>query len=111
MIRPKEPFPKEFGYLLARDSAFREHAIQSMSGTSGRQRVQESALAAFKITEPGSRTLKVFGTLVNSLFRIIKLNSEQNFALAQIRDLLLPKLLSGEIKIQVGESTYPQVGV
>ncbi len=111
VIRPKEPFPKEFGYLLARDSAFREHAIQSMSGTSGRQRVQESALAAFKITEPGSRTLKVFGTLVNSLFRIIKLNSEQNFALAQIRDLLLPKLLSGEIKIQVGESTYPQVGV
>ena len=38
VLRPKPPLPREFGYLLARDRAFREHAIQSMTGTSGRQR-------------------------------------------------------------------------
>ena len=103
VIRPRDPFPKEFGYLLARDSAFRDHAIQSMSGTSGRQRVQVNSLSTFKIIEPDSRILKFFGTLIHKWFQTIKLNSEQISALAQTRELLLPRLLSGEIRVQKPE--------
>ena len=99
VIRAREPFPNEFGYLLARDSAFRENAIQSMSGTSGRQRVQEDSLAAFKIVQPDRKILKYFGTQVHKWFQLIKLNSEQIFSLVQTRDNLLPKLFSGEIRI------------
>ena len=105
VIRPREPFPKEFGYLYARDNAFRNHAIQSMCGTSGRQRVQEDSIAAFKIVEPDSKILKFFGMLVQKWFQTIKLNSEQIFALTQTRELLLPKLLKGEIQIDNPEST------
>ena len=104
IIRPKEPYPKEFGYLLARDNAFREHAIQSMTGTSGRQRVQEASIARFKIIEPDSKILKIFGMLVQKWFLAIKLNSEQILVLTQIRELLLPKLLKGEIQIDNPES-------
>ena len=99
VIRPRDPFPKEFGYLLARDSAFREHAIQSMSGTSGRQRVQVDSLSTFKTVAPDRRILKVFGVLIHKWFQTIKLNSEQISGLAQTREILLPKLLSGEIRV------------
>lgn len=99
VIRPRAPFPKEFGYLLARDNAFREHAIQSMSGTSGWQRVQEESLATFKIVQPSSHVLKFFGTQVYKWFQLIKLNSEQIFSISQTRDSLLPKILSGGIKV------------
>src|SRR5215211_4444553 len=34
--------PPEFVYALARSSAFRDHAIKSMSGATGRQRVRET---------------------------------------------------------------------
>ena len=36
VLRPKAPVPAEYAYLLARDKAFRDHAIRSMTGTSGR---------------------------------------------------------------------------
>lgn len=39
VLAPKPPLPPQFGYLLARSEALRSHAIQNMTGTSGRQRV------------------------------------------------------------------------
>ena len=36
VLRPKAPLPAYLGYLLCRHPPFREHAIHSMSGTSGR---------------------------------------------------------------------------
>src|SRR5690606_8036106 len=56
VMRPKTPVPSEFGYLLARDAAFREQAIRSMTGTSGRQRVQADSLGAFKLAAPSNRS-------------------------------------------------------
>ncbi len=50
VLRPKAPLPAYHGYLLARHTAFREHAIQSMSGTSGRQRVQNDVLSRYLVT-------------------------------------------------------------
>ena len=38
VMRTKEPLPKFYSYVLARSEHFREHAIRSMTGTSGRQR-------------------------------------------------------------------------
>lgn len=49
VLRPRAPWPEEAGYLLARDQRFREFAIQSMTGTSGRQRVPASALDHFRL--------------------------------------------------------------
>ena len=49
VMRAVPPVPPEYTYLLARDDGFREHAIQSMTGTSGRQRVQVDALAPYPL--------------------------------------------------------------
>src|SRR5258708_39986942 len=36
VLHPKPPLPAYFGYCLARSDEFRNHAIQNMTGTSGR---------------------------------------------------------------------------
>ena len=54
VMRAASPVPPVYTYLLARNAAFREHAIQSMTGTSGRQRVQVDALAPYPLPCPSA---------------------------------------------------------
>jgi type I restriction enzyme S subunit len=77
VMRPKLPVPQEFGYLLARDDGFREQAIRSMTGTSGRQRVQADSVAAFKLAAPSNKAVwDAFSRVVAPAFTSIKANSE-----------------------------------
>lgn len=100
VMRPKAPVPSEFGYLLARASAFREQAIRSMTGTSGRQRVQADSVGAFKVTAPlDNRVWDAFSRVIVPSFKSIKANAEAITALAQLRDTLLPKLISGQLRV------------
>jgi len=103
VIRPKAPFPPEYGYVLARNEVFRDHAIQSMTGTSGRQRVQTDQMASFQVTEPSPAVLRAFGDVLHPWFERIASNAEESRTLAQLRDLLLPKLMSGAIRLKDAE--------
>ena len=87
----------QFVYLLARSDEFRGVAIKSMSGASGRQRVQEKCFADFQIVQPPLALLNLFSAIVMPSFRnIYKLHLQiQNLRLT--RDLLLPRLLSGQV--------------
>ena len=104
VMRPKLPVPQEFAYLLARDAAFREQAIRSMTGTSGRQRVQADSVAAFKLAAPSNESVwDAFSRVVAPAFMSIKANAEAIATLAQLRDTLLPKLISGELRVPDAE--------
>jgi len=104
VIRTKAPLPAEYGYLLARDEMFRAHAIQSMTGTSGRQRAQAEALARFEVVKPSEAVALCLGAQVAPMFEKIAANAEENETLAATRDLLIPKLMSGEIRIRDAEA-------
>lgn len=98
VLRPKAPVPAEYAYLLARDSAFRKHAILSMTGTSGRQRVQADSVAEFKVAWPlGAKIWETFADFVTPHFKSIKANSEASQTLTHLRDTLLPQLISGKL--------------
>ena len=99
VLRAVPPVPPEFTYLLARDDGFREHAIQSMTGTSGRQRVQIDALAPYPLPSPPVEVWTEFIALVSPLFAQIEVNRRESLALAAQRDALLPGLVSGELKV------------
>ena len=92
--------PSEFTYLLARDAAFQEHAIQSMTGTSGRQRVQVDALAPYLLPHPPAAIWGELAALVSPMFAQIEFNRRESLALAAQRDALLPRLVSRDIAIQ-----------
>lgn len=85
----------EFVYLLARSDEFRGNAIKSMSGASGRQRVQERCFDEFKIAHPPRALLDRFSGIIAPSFRMIQKLHLQIQNLRRTRDLLLPRLLSG----------------
>ena len=86
-----------FTYCLARLDAFRGIAIKSMIGASGRQRVQLSCFSDFQIQVPDDATLRNFDATVAPMFDQIGILSKQSAALAAARDMLLPRLMKGEM--------------
>lgn len=89
----------EFVYLLARSDNLRETAIKSMTGASGRQRVQKACFEDYFIPHPPSELLVDFTSLVRPIFSLVQNLSAKNKGLRQARDLLLPKLVSNQIDI------------
>ncbi len=98
VLRSKRLTP-EFVYCLARTYAFREDAIKSMIGSSGRQRVQESCFDKFLVLIAPRTLLDVFTDAARPMFRQVKTLHSQNQKLRAARDLLLPRLMSGEIAV------------
>lgn len=90
----------EYVYLMARSNEFRENAIKSMSGATGRQRVQERCFEKFTIAKPPSETLLQFLNTVQPMFKLVQVMNQENVNLRRTRDLLLPKLISGEISVE-----------
>ena len=86
-----------FTYCLARLEAFRGIAIKSMIGASGRQRVQLSCFSDFTIQVPNNETLLHFDITVAPMFNQIGILSKQSAVLAAARDILLPRVMKGEL--------------
>ena len=99
VLRPKAPFPEYVGYLLCRHMPFREYAIRSMSGTSGRQRVQNDVLGRYPLAVPTHAVAATFAELVNPLQQAIASNHARAQTLATLRDTLLPRLISGQLRL------------
>ncbi len=89
----------EYVYLLSRSNEFRDNAIKSMTGASGRQRVQEQCFDKFLLAHPDPETLSKFSSVVSPLFHSVYVLAKKNENLHRTRDLLLPKLISGEVDV------------
>ena len=99
VMRSIPPVPPEYTYLLARDPAFRAHAIQSMTGTSGRQRARTEALAPYPLPSCPPDIWMCFSAIAQRLFHTIEACRRNARALAAQRDLLLPKIVSGDARV------------
>ena len=100
VMRAVPPVPPAYTYLLARDPGFRAHTIQSMTGTSGRQRASTEALRLYPLPYPPQGTWSAFGLLIERLFTRIETNRKESRSLAAQRDALLPQLGSGQLKLE-----------
>jgi type I restriction enzyme S subunit len=100
VLRPKAPLPEEYAYCLARSAEFREFAIQSMTGTSGRQRVPAESLAHFRVAVRPRPIAEAFGRAVKPRFARASAAVRESRTLAALRDALLPKLTSGELRVK-----------
>ena len=99
VLRPKPPLPPEFAYFLARTDEFRAFAISNMTGTSGRQRVPANCLNNFTVAVPPPELAEKFGQFAHAVFAQMKAHDAESRTLAALRDALLPKLLSGELRL------------
>ena len=103
VLRPEPCLPFEFAYCLARSLEFRDFAIQSMTGTSGRQRVQPTAVGQFLLPHPPEQIARMFGKLVRPLIERVRMGADESQNLTDLRDALLPKVISGELRVPDAE--------
>lgn len=95
----KGKYPPEFFYCLARYPSFVNYAIKNMNGSSGRQRVSAETIGKFKLPAISESDINFFKSIASLLFTIIKLKSLENIFLGQLRDTILPKLMSGMLDV------------
>lgn len=109
VIRPKQPMPAAMSYYLARTTRFREYAIQSMNGSSGRQRVPSEAIARYRLPVTTEAVATAFGRMADPLMRRVRQATNESTTLAALRDTLLPKLISGELRLPASLGSMQEV--
>ena len=75
-------------YYLSISPAFRDYAIKSMVGTSGRQRVQNDVLAKMELSLPSLDQQKKIADILGSLDEKIELNRRMNETIKQLGQTL-----------------------
>jgi type I restriction enzyme S subunit len=74
--------------------------LHSASG-SARQFFQKSAFYEFEIVVPPAELIQKFTQSAEGIFSKIELNQHQIRTLEKLRDTLLPKLMSGEVRVRL----------
>ncbi|WNY34075.1 restriction endonuclease subunit S [Curtobacterium flaccumfaciens] len=110
VLRARNDIAAPISFLLATAPRFRDHAIQHMVGTSGRQRVAVSDLASFKMPTPEPGWLAGFGSRAVAVFQAVAAQSAENRTLAATREALLPQLMSGKLRVRDAEAAASEAG-
>ena len=94
IIQAKYPFTVEYLYLLLAKTN-----VQSLVSGAVQLKINQRAMNSLVISIPPDDLVIKFCNLVNSLFAQYRENEGQIELLVNLRDSLLPKLISGEVEI------------
>jgi type I restriction enzyme S subunit len=97
IVRPdRSTDPVFFGVAMLRlESVFEALGV----GSTGQTELQRERIRAQEVLRPSPSVQKAFGGIVGPMRKLGHLLGEQNANLRAQRDLLLPKLVSGEIDV------------
>ncbi|HCE2451943.1 TPA: restriction endonuclease subunit S [Vibrio parahaemolyticus] len=84
-------------------SSVGKSAIENIKIGSTQQAITIKSLNGIKLVSPSYAVHEKFTQIVEPLYKKHRANIKQNKALSTLRDTLLPKLLSGEIELDVAE--------
>ena len=99
VLRPKAAEFTAFVYLAA-TSADSIDALAHLADGAAYPAVRPDVVAATPIVRPDDRVLTRFSSAAGALLRKMAYNVEETRTLAAFRDSLLPKLISGELRIK-----------
>ncbi len=103
VIRCAEKAYREFMYF----SLFQDDVIQFVSDASGGTRMPRTnweTLAGYECVVPPKSVSTAFGEIVAPMIETMMKCVSENAALTKIRDLLLPRLISGKLRVVDAES-------
>ena len=101
---PGQPVTREYLYSLFTSQEFAAEFATFVTGTSGsHQRVKQESLLAMRVLQPPAPAVGAYTTMVAPLLAQIQESIDQSRTLAALRDTLLPKLVSGEIRVATDE--------
>ena len=103
IIRPLESTVSvRFLYCLFRERHFQSHIYGYATGTTVLG-LSKDGVPSYQFALPSEKIRGLFDSIVKPLFTKIESNENESRTLAQIRDTLLPKLLSGEIRVDAAD--------
>lgn len=108
VLRARPPFTPEIVFCFSRWSKLRNHAMASMSGTSGRQRVQIACFDDLRIAvPPDAASIAPISTFLAAAMRRSHALWRSSLTTAAIRDALLPRLVSGKVQVPATDANEP----
>ena len=103
-ITLKDKYLMEFFYLYWTQLYDLDIFFQYENGTTGIKNFDiNTFLDKFLIVKPAKEIINKFHSIIASLLNTIQSNGSENIELSKIRDMLLPKLMSGEIKVSLND--------
>ena len=112
VLRPQPPAGRAFAYCLLRSPVVRQELQGMVTGTSkSHQRAQAGSILGLRAVRPPAALVQAFEQLAGAwLGRTLKCRRESR-TLAALRDALLPKLISGEIRVKDAEKFLEERGL
>ena len=101
VMRSKNKLHPLFSYILCKDTDFRDYAEGCLEGSSGRQRVNVDHLVKFEINIPNPPIINLINQVLSAIEPKLHYNFMQIRTLEKLRDTLLPKLMSGEVRVEI----------
>jgi type I restriction enzyme, S subunit len=98
-LQPVNEINRAFTYFLMRSSTMKERLISISRGTA-QQNLSPIETGKLEFVVPDNSVLAHYSEVVTTLFEKTIENINEISALTQIRDSLLPKLMTGKIEIQ-----------
>ncbi len=93
-------YSREFLFSLFTSASFASTYGTLVTGTTGsHQRIRPESVLEMNIVIPPPKLVEAFTTAAKPMFDQINRNIDQSRTLATLRDALLPKLLSGEVRV------------
>ena len=89
----------EFLYLLLSSNKYKEYFEGCITGTTGMLMLNISAVRNTDLYLPDYDIQQNFSNIIKPMYKAIEKNIKENSHLTQLRDTLLPKLMSGEIDV------------
>jgi type I restriction enzyme S subunit len=100
VMRSKKGYSPFLSYALAKSPDFIDFASNTLAGSSGRQRAQLEIMMEFPLVRPDANTIVTVNAQMDGFAKRIDLNHRQITSLTALRDTLLPKLMSGEVRVE-----------
>lgn len=100
VYKSKKSYITDFLYSVIDSNSFSDFMCSHVTGSTGsRQRTIPSDTLSYKVILPSEDELIRFQSLVSPIYSRIRNNAIENDRLKQLRNSLLPKLMSGEIDV------------
>lgn len=100
IVRAKAPLSSEYLYFYLTFPLNQQRLEAQITGSTGMLMLNISKIRDFKITVPSDKTIKEFSKIAEKIYLNKANNSIEIEKLSAIRDSLLPKLMSGEIRVK-----------
>lgn len=97
-IIPNNNDYSEFLYYLLKANIER---FKSVAGGSTFREISGKVLKEIEVVIPSDSIISKFHQILSPIFEMINTNSRMNVILSKLRDALLPRLLSGEIRVSL----------